>query len=55
MGFSDDVEGLLYARDSFFKLALAGADLPDHHEDFLETKMGKLGHMMTEVHFKPDA
>jgi len=33
VGFSDDVEGLLYARNSFFKLALACADLPDHHED----------------------
>jgi GTP cyclohydrolase II len=26
-----------------------------YNEHYLETKMGKLGHMMTEVHFKPDA
>lgn len=26
-----------------------------YNENYLETKMGKLGHMMSEVHFKPDA
>lgn len=26
-----------------------------YNEHYLETKMGKLGHMMSEVHFKPDA